>query len=115
MGPQGKFTGFSGSLEQFLCPLNTDLSCWVSCSSASLQAGEAQVSITHGDLFSPFSFFFFLLHALEVLVERVKSVFSPTEPARNLHLYQVPAERGLQAFYVHEKRMRGFLSVKTHL
>lgn len=50
------------------------------------------MSMTHGDLVFLFSFFFFLLHALEILVERVKSVFSLAEPARNLHLYQVLAE-----------------------
>lgn len=74
------------------------------------------MSMTHGELFFPFFLFFFSpFHGLEVFLERVESVFSLTEPARNLNLYQAPAERGLQAFYLHEKLRQGFLAVKTYL
>lgn len=51
------------------------------------------MSMTHGELFFPFFHFFPLCHALEGFLERIESVFSLTEPARNLHLYQAPAER----------------------
>lgn len=83
MVPQGKFTGYFTSSQQFVWSVNADLNCWVSRSGASLQAGEVWVSMTHGNLFFPWFgflvFFFLVLQTLEVLVERGKKVLSPTE------------------------------------
>lgn len=67
---------YFASLEQFVYTVKAGLSRWVSHSGASLQAGEAWVGMTHGNLFF---LFFFILQTLEVLVERGKKVLGPTE------------------------------------
>lgn len=72
-----------------------------------------EICFSRGLVFLVFFFWFFKL--LRFWWREEKRFLVQLSSPRKLHLYKALAERGLQAFYVHENLMQSFLAVKEHL